>query len=102
MYQQILQRAKGPLLALAMFSGCVLALAPVGQPDLSAESGFSVSHLLDTVRSDMADAWRRLAGPLEGDSYELYATLGSGDSETMRRYYAQQGSDDLERVFSYR
>ncbi len=101
MYHNTKERAKGPLLALALLGGCVLALAPISEPQ-AVGSEPSLTEKLANLGGDLLDSWRGFAGPLEGDSYELYATLGSGDPETMRRYYAQQGSEELDRVFSYR
>ena len=51
---------------------------------------------------EFRSGWRSAFGDMQGDSYQLYATLGNADTETARRFHDVRFTDDVSRVFSSR
>jgi hypothetical protein len=90
----------GPTFALVLLGAA--ALAPVGESVTAQEdaAGRGAAATMNAWREDLVARWLRFTGGIDGDSYQLYATVGSADPETSQQYYSQRGIDELGRIFS--
>jgi hypothetical protein len=94
------RKTTGPALALALLGAA--ALAPVGEPVTARENAANrgAAAVLNAWREDLVSRWLRFTGGMDGDSYQLYATVGSANPETTQQYYNRRGIDELGRIFS--
>lgn len=86
---------------------CAGRFAPIkaGDPALAEVDSVAAMSLQSYWRATMLElraSWRGVFGEAAVGGYQLYATLGSPDAETLQRYYAAEHSGDSRWIFAHR